>query len=79
MSDLTLIPSRFAAVTPSDTTPMSRVIGLHVGGAGNVAACGVDGVVVTFVVTAGTFLRGSFTKVMATGTTSTGIVALFSV
>lgn len=70
------IPSKFFAITPSDTASLPPNIGLHIGGAGNVAACGVDGTVVTFAVLANTRLSGNFTKVMATNTTSTGIIGL---
>ncbi len=70
------IPSKFFTVTPSDTASLAPNIGLHVGGAGNVAACGVDGTVVTFVCTAATRLSGNFTKVMSTNTTATGIIGL---
>lgn len=69
-------PSKFAAITPSDTASIGPTIGLYVGGAGNVIATGVDGVAVTFICTAGTTLRGNFTQVKFTGTTASGIVAL---
>ncbi len=74
--DKTLIPSRFSAVTPSDTIGLpGGVIGLYVGGAGNVVAKGADGVSATFVVAAPSFLPGAFTYVMA-ASTATAIVAL---
>jgi len=73
--DQTLIPSRFQDVTPSDTAPLGGVIGLYVGGAGNVRAAGSDGVAANFAVQAGGYLVGRFRQVLATGTTATGIVA----
>lgn len=73
--DSTLIPQRWAPVTPSDTTPVGNTIGLYVGGAGNVVAEGTDGVQATFVCQAGQYLTGKFAKVKA-ATTATNIVAL---
>ena len=78
MSDLTLIPGRFANVTPSDSNAVNTTIGLFVGGAGVVKATGRDGVVASFTVVAGQRLIGCFNLVMATGTTATGIVALYA-
>ena len=78
MSDV-LIAKRFANVTPSDSTVISDAsLGLYIGGAGTLAAAGVDGVVANFTVIAGQLVAGRFTLVKATGTTATGIVALFS-
>lgn len=74
MSDRSLIPCLFANVTPSDAEPLSNVICLLVGGAGNLVVKGVDGVQATIVVTAGQKVDGQFTRVMA-ATTATGIVA----
>jgi hypothetical protein len=78
MSDLTLIPSRFVNLTPSDTAAVGTTIGLYVGGDGVVRASGRDGVVADFTVTTGQYLSGQFTLVLATGTTATGLVALFA-
>jgi len=74
--DYRTIPSKFFAVTPSDTASLQPNIGIFVGNAGSVVAQGVDGVSATFVCTAATRLMGQFTKVLATGTTATGIVGL---
>ena len=75
MSDYTLIPGRFANVTPSDTTQLGgQVISLTVGGAGNLVVKGQDGTTATFVVIAGQTIKGKFNQVMA-ATTATGIVA----
>jgi hypothetical protein len=78
MSDV-LVPKRFANVTPSDSAVISdSVLCLYVGGAGTVAAAGVDGVAATFTCIAGQYLTGRFTLVKLTGTSATGIVAGFS-
>lgn len=74
MSDRTLIPNRFANVTPSDTTPLNGVISLLVGGAGNLIVKGSDEVQATITVVAGQTVSGKFMRVMA-ATTATGIVA----
>ncbi len=72
------IPDRFVNITPSDTAPINPLVGLYVGGAGTVVAVGVDGVSASFVCPAGTYLRGRFTLVKATGTTATNIVGLLA-
>ena len=76
MSDFSLIPSKFVDVTPSDTNPVNATLGLYVGGAGVVKVAGADGVIATFAVNAGQYLSGKVHRVMATGTTASGIVAL---
>ena len=82
MSDATLIPKRLAAVTPSDTVKLqaSGMLGLYVGGAGNVVAVGENtadaGTAVTFICSAGQVLVGSF-KLVKAASTATGIVALY--
>ncbi len=64
-------------VTPSDSTILPRTNALYVGGAGAVAVTMVSGANVVFAaVPAGTFLEVSVTKVLATGTVATNIVAL---
>jgi|JFJP01.1.fsa_nt_gi hypothetical protein len=75
MSDYTLIPTRFKAVTKSDTDPVNAEIGLFIGGAGNVVVKGVDGVQATFACLAGSTITGKFQFVMA-ATTATNIVCL---
>jgi hypothetical protein len=74
--DATLLPTRYAAVTPSDTTIISPCMGLYVGGSGNVVVTGSDDVTATFVVNAGQTLPGRFKKV-TTATTAQNIVALY--
>lgn len=68
-----------AAVTPSDSTVLTRVRALYVGGAGNVAVTFPGNpTAVTFVgVMAGAVLPVQAEKVMSTNTTATSIVALY--
>jgi hypothetical protein len=69
---------RFAPVVPSDATVYSPAFRrLFVGGAGTVTVVGQDGVSATFTVGAGVDLNVSGSKVMATGTTATLIVAMY--
>jgi hypothetical protein len=66
------------AVTPSDVTVLIPTIGVYVGGAGNVAVTMLNGAVVTFTAPpVGTVLPIQVTKVMATNTTATLIIALW--
>lgn len=68
----------WGAVTPSDSTVFSPTPkGLYIGGAGNIALRGEDGVDVTFAVLAGVFLPLCPVRVLSTGTTATSIVALY--
>jgi hypothetical protein len=70
---------RATAVTPSNSTELTGVRALYVGGAGNVAVIlKEDTVAVTFVaVPAGSILPLAVTKVMSTNTDATDIVALY--
>jgi hypothetical protein len=77
MSDPTLIPSNYANVTPSDTTPVSASLGLYIGVSGSVVVMGANGVQATFQALAGQYLSGKFYKVMA-ATTASSIVALYA-
>lgn len=81
MSDTS--PAGYAyAVTPSDSADIAQCRALWVGGAGNLAIRSFDpnsqnSGSVTFVsVPAGTLLPVKTTRVFATGTTATNIVAL---
>lgn len=66
------------AVTPSDTTELSGVRALYVGGTGDVAVRWDNGLDVTHVgVQGGSVLTIQPARVLATGTTATGIVAWF--
>lgn len=76
---------RAAAVTPSNTTDIPSVTGgtnngcvLYVGGYGDLTVDTVGGDTVTFVgVNGGTFFPVQVTRVYSTGTSATGIVALW--
>lgn len=64
------------AVTPSDVAVITGKA-IYVGGAGNVAVTTAAGNVVTFTAPpVGTVIPISFTKIMATNTTATLLVAL---
>lgn len=67
-----------STVTPSDNTVLQPTRGIYVGGAGNLAVTMVDGSTVTFTaISVGVIHDLSVSKVMATGTTATNIVALY--
>lgn len=71
------IPSRAAAVTPSDTAG-TYAAALYVGGAGNLKVTTVEGDAVTFSsVPAGTIIPLQVKLVWSTGTTATNIVRMF--
>ena len=74
--DATLIPTKFANVTKSDTVPVNAALGLYIGTGGDVTVKGADGVSAKFVAGAGSYLTGRFHMVMSTGTTASDIVAL---
>lgn len=68
------LASDAVAVTPSDSTQVG-LVGLYIGGAGDVTVKGKSGVAVTFVgCPAGLILPISVRAVMSTGTTATSIV-----
>ena len=76
MSGVSINYEGAVAVTPSDATV---IVGkaIYVGGAGNVAVTTAAGGVVTFIAPpVGTVIPIAFTKVMATNTTATSLVAL---
>jgi hypothetical protein len=77
---------RAAAVTPSNTVDIPSINGgtsnngcvLYVGGAGDLKVDTIGGDAVTFVaVPAGSFVPVNVTRVYATGTSATSIVALW--
>jgi hypothetical protein len=77
MSDNFQVPSRAAAVTPSDTTEI-YASALFVGGAGNVAVVTEGGDTVVFSgVQAGSMLVLRIRQVRSTSTTATNIVRLW--
>lgn len=74
-----VIPGRWAACTPSDSTDLTGSLGLYVGGTGNVAVRTLNGAgtTVTFTaIPAGSFIPGNFTRVMA-ATTATSILVAY--
>ena len=77
MSDNFQVPSRAAAVTPSDSTEI-YASALFVGGAGDVAVVSEGGDAVTFSgVQAGSMLVLRIKQVRATSTTASAIVRLW--
>ena len=77
--DYTLIPGKFADVSTASDSNVSSCIGLYIGGAGVVKVKGSDGATSTFNAMGGSYLTGRFASVLSTGsgTTATGIVALY--
>jgi hypothetical protein len=68
----------WAAITPSDSTPLTVVPkALYIGGAGNIALRGADGNDETFPVAAGQMLTLRPVMVLDTGTDATGIIAIY--
>lgn len=65
-------------ITPSDTTIIRPTLGIYVGVAGDVKVDMQDGSTVTFTgLAAGMFHGISVKRVYATGTTATGILAVY--
>ena len=79
MSEQIRPAARAQTVTTSDTTVYTGVRGLYIGGAGDVSVRfpGSSTAVVFSGVPAGAVLPVQAERVMSTGTTATGIVALF--
>jgi len=77
MFDTVSPPQHHKAVTPSDSTDLTKVAtkGLFVGTAGDVVVKGTDGVSATYKALSGQYIWGQFSRVMA-ATTATNIVAL---
>lgn len=71
--------ARFFAVTTNDATDLTNGVcrSLFIGGAGNLVVHNEAGTSVTFAVIAGQTLNIRTKRVLATGTTATGIVALY--
>lgn len=80
MSEKLFAPTRWLAVTPSDTAYLEPYpVALHIGGDGNVAMEGEDGNSEVFQgLTAGSILVGQPRRVLSTGTTATNIIALYN-
>lgn len=70
--------TKIAAVTPSDSADLNPpCVALAITTAGNVKVTAVDGGTETFAVTAGQILPVAVSRVWSTGTTATGIIALY--
>ena len=70
--------SKLAAVTPSDSTDLGAVRALFVGGAGDISVLAQDDASpVVLTVPAGIILPIFASKVYATNTTATNIVAMY--
>lgn len=76
--DTGLTGTSWKSVTPSDTTelPEGPCSALFINGAGDVRGISWEGDEGTFTVSAGTLSLG-FKKIYATGTTATGIYAIY--
>lgn len=69
--------SRCFAITPDDDVDLVRLAPrIYVGGAGNVRLISSGGDTVTFTMLAGSYIDVQATRVLATGTTATGLVGL---
>ena len=60
MSDLTLIPGRYAAVNTAADVAVNTNLGLYIGTGGNIVVVGRDGVSTTFKVFDAQYLVGRF-------------------
>ena len=75
MSDTAI---HFATVTPSDTADIGQCDAIFVGTGGNLACWNANGSSVTFTnVQNGQLLPIKTTRVLSTGTTASGIIALY--
>lgn len=72
-------PGGALAVTPSDADTFANPVAIYIGGSGNISVAPGNGVnpAITVAVLAGTMLPFTVLSVRATGTTATGIVAVF--
>ena len=76
--DLLSAPFNAASVTPNDTTDLSKITrALNVSGDGAVAIITASGDEVTLYIAAGIVFPINASRIKATGTTATGIVALW--
>jgi len=75
---LTTPAQDFVAITPNDAADLAdRPKALYIGGAGTLVLRNAAGASVAFAVQAGSVLPVRPNRVMATGTTATGIVGLY--
>jgi hypothetical protein len=65
------------AVVPADATIIPATNGIYIGGTGNITVTMANGQNVTFNTIPVGYYKFSVTKVMATGTTATNILALY--
>ena len=78
LTDATVPADRWFAITPSDSEDLAvKPRAIFVGTGGDLVLVGADGVSATFAAPDGVVLPFSPHRVMATGTTATGIVALY--
>lgn len=66
-----------AAVTPSDSADITETRGLYIGTAGNLKVTFADGTTATLTSVANGVIPLKVKRVWATGTTATGITALY--
>lgn len=79
MSNRTFSATRWAAITPSDSDTIEPFpVAVYCGGDGDVVASGEDGTQATFAVSAGQTLLIQPLRILATGTTATGLIALYN-
>lgn len=70
---------KFIAVTPSDTVDLpAGCVGLYIGTTGNLSVKDIDGTTVAFDTVPVGFMPIGPTRIMATSTTATKIVALYA-
>ena len=70
-------PSDTLSITPNGAGPATVYRGLWIGGAGNISVAFVDGTTATLAgAVGGTIIDVCFTRINATGTTATLLVAL---
>lgn len=72
------LPDNAIAVTPSDADTFSQAAAIYCGVAGNVSVVPAgSGPAVTVAVLAGTMIPFRVAQVRATGTTATGLIAIY--
>ena len=78
-SNCPVFPAAALAVTPSDADTFANPVSLYIGGSGNVSVLPGSGTTTPVVVAvlAGTVLPFTVLGVRATGTTATGLVAVY--
>lgn len=70
--------TKFAAITPHNSTDIPLTRAVYVGGAGDIVAIDADGSATTFTaVAAGTLLPIRVSRINSTSTTATALVAIY--